>query len=90
MTEPTTPPPSSTTPAPAQRYPLPIPAPATAEEMSAREAWKALAKASLRDHVDWILNGIWFLMRNSPPILPPIPPIVQRAAKAQLAEEPIS
>jgi hypothetical protein len=89
MTEPTSPPPSSTTPTGTQRYPLPIPAPATSDDLAAREAWKVLAKASLRQHVDWILNGIWWLMRNSPPILPPIPPIVQRVAKAQLAEEPI-
>lgn len=81
---------TSTTPTtPTQASPLPIPAPATAEDLAAREAWKVLAKASLRQHVDWILNGIWWLMRQSPPILPPIPPIVQRVAKAQLAEEPI-
>lgn len=81
---------TSTTPTtPTQSSPLPIPAPATAEDLAAREAWKVLAKASLRQHVDWILNGIWWLMRQSPPILPPIPPIVQRVAKAQLAEEPI-
>jgi hypothetical protein len=35
------------------------------------------------------LNALWWVMRQSPPILPPIPPIVQRVAKAQLAEEPI-
>ena len=85
MTEPTSPTPTT----PTQSSPLPIPAPATSEDLAAREAWKVLAKASLRQHVDWILNGIWWLMRNSPPILPPIPPIVQRASKAQLAEEPI-